>query len=160
MMYWEGLCREAEFHVRRLKSLSIIRTRVSLSDLHEKVRICREAADAAHDKFKKSADAMRRHDQRSSDISAEVDKLSSKIKSFWREIRDSMSCKVDLQAKQDVQARIIERERNRYQIFHRAKQDAEAALTRAVEELHVAETEHQTLVEVMSQLQDVQSRLL
>ncbi|KAL0911696.1 hypothetical protein M5K25_019854 [Dendrobium thyrsiflorum] len=160
MTYLEGLCREVEFYVRRLKSLSIIRTRVLLPDLREKVRIRREAADAAHDKFTKSADAMRRYNQRSASTSAEVDKLSSKIKNLWREIRDSMSCKVDLQAELEGQTRIIERERNRYQICHRALQDAEAALTQASEELHVAETEYQTLAEIMSQLQDLQSRLL
>ncbi|KAL0918563.1 hypothetical protein M5K25_010577 [Dendrobium thyrsiflorum] len=160
MTYLEGLCREAKFYVRRLKSLSIIRTKVSLPDLREKVRIRREAADAAHDKFTKSADSMRRYNQRSASTSAEVDKLSSKIKNLWREIRDSMSCKVDLQAELEGQTRIIERERNRYQICHRALQDAEAALTQASEELHVAETEYQTLAEVMSQLQDLQSRLL
>ncbi|KAH0449467.1 hypothetical protein IEQ34_020159 [Dendrobium chrysotoxum] len=159
MQYWETLCRETEFYIKRLQSLSIMRTRVSLIELQEKVDGCRAAANVARDEFDRSTEALRRHRESSSSMASEIEGLTSRVRDLWRDIKGVMSRKSDLQEGHDRRERLIRREEQRNQMLHQALQAAETALTRATEELHTAETEYQVLAEVSSQLGDLRARL-
>ncbi|KAL0905454.1 hypothetical protein M5K25_023876 [Dendrobium thyrsiflorum] len=155
MLYWETLCRKAEFHIRRLQPLSILRTRVSLPELQEKVVGHRAAVDVAHDQFNKSIEALKRHCQSSSSMAGEIERLTSRVKDLWRDIKQVMSQKSDLQEGHDRRDRLIKREQLRNEMLHQALLAAKTALTQAVKELHAVEVEYQTLVEIVSQLGDL-----
>ncbi|KAL0924898.1 hypothetical protein M5K25_005758 [Dendrobium thyrsiflorum] len=159
MHYWETLCRETEFHIRRLQSLSILRTRVLLPELQEKVDRCRAATTVARDEFDRSTEALRRHREGLSSMAGEIEGLASRVKDLWRDIKGVMSRKSDLQEGHGRRERLIRREQQRNQMLQQSLQAAETALTRALEELHTAETEYQVLAEVTSQLGDLRARL-
>lgn len=160
LRYWEALCREAEFFIRQMKSLSISRTRASLSELHERVKVRREATNLAHGEFEKSSEAMRRHQQRSVDVGSKIDGLTIKLKDLWREYMSLLSRRTNLQVVQDREARAMERERHRYHIRQCAITDADAALARAVNELQTAEVEYQMLATITTQLRDLENRFI
>ncbi|KAL0927759.1 hypothetical protein M5K25_001967 [Dendrobium thyrsiflorum] len=147
MQYWETLCREIEFHIRRLQSLSVLRTRVLLPELQEKVDRCRAATTVARDEFDRSTEALRRHREGLSSMANEIEGLTSRVKDLWRDIKGVMSCKSDLQEGHGRRERLIRREQQHNQMLQQSLQAAETALTRALEELHTAETEYQVLAE-------------
>ncbi|KAL0907675.1 hypothetical protein M5K25_022099 [Dendrobium thyrsiflorum] len=159
MQYWETLCREVEFHIRRLQSLSILRTRVSLPELQEKVDGCQAAVAVARDEFDRSTEALRRHQESSSSMASEIEGLASRVRDLWRDIKGVKSHKSDLQEGHNRRERLLQREQQRNQMLLQALQAAETTLSRAVEELHTAETEYQILAEVVSQLGDLRARL-
>ncbi|KAH0467644.1 hypothetical protein IEQ34_002677 [Dendrobium chrysotoxum] len=97
MPYWETLCRETEFYIRRLQSLSIMCTRVSLAELQGKVDGCRAAVNVARDEFDRSTEALRRQRESSSSMASEIEGLTSRVRDLWRDIKGVMSRKSDLQ---------------------------------------------------------------
>lgn len=145
--------------IRQMRSLSIARTRASLPELRERVKIRQDVTELAHGEFERSLEAMRRHQQRSIDIGSEIDSLTVRLKDLWREFTSLLSRRTDLQVVQDRQARAMETVQRRYQIKHRAIIDTNAALARAVKELQTVETEYQTLATINAQLRDLQSQL-
>ncbi|KAL0916932.1 hypothetical protein M5K25_014486 [Dendrobium thyrsiflorum] len=160
LLCWETLCREAEFHIRRLRSLFILRTIFTLPELQERITRRQAAADVAHEQFDRSTKALRRHRQSSSSMSSEIEGLSARLNDLWRDIKGVMSKLSDLLEKRDQCDRLIRREQQRYQTLHQEMVVADTALAQAVEELQTAEAEYRTQTEVAAQLRDLQARLL
>ncbi|KAL0921484.1 hypothetical protein M5K25_008561 [Dendrobium thyrsiflorum] len=86
LVFWESLCHALEYQIRRLRDLSVLRTRVTLPELEERVTRRREAADDTHDRFDSSAVALRRHRESSSRMDTEVSELTTRVRSLWRDI--------------------------------------------------------------------------
>ncbi|KAL0926165.1 hypothetical protein M5K25_004558 [Dendrobium thyrsiflorum] len=159
LVFWESLCRALEYQIRRLRDLSILQTRVILLELEERVTRRREAADDIHDKFDSSAVALRRHRESSSRMDTEVFELTTRVRSLWRDIKEVMSKKTDVEERCGRRDRLTSREEQRYLALQQEMVAADSSLTQAVEELQAAQLEFQTLDEVTGQLESLQARL-
>ncbi|KAL0924035.1 hypothetical protein M5K25_004837 [Dendrobium thyrsiflorum] len=159
LVFWESLCRALEYQIRRLRDLSVLRTRVTLPELEERVTRRREAADDTHDRFDSSAVALRRHRESSSRMETEVSELTTRVRSLWRDIKEVMSKKTDVEERRGRRDRLTSREEQRYLALQQEMVAADSSLTQAVEELQAAQLEFQTLDEVTVQLESLQARL-
>ncbi|PKU61113.1 hypothetical protein MA16_Dca028539 [Dendrobium catenatum] len=159
MEYWVNLCSEAEFYIWQLQSLSILRTRVPLPELQKKVDRRQAAVNLAQDEFDRSTEALRRHRESSSSMAGDIEGLTSRMMGLWKDIKEVMSRKTDLQEGHGRRERLIRREEQRNQMLCQTLQAAKTALTRATEELHTATTEYQILAEITSKLGDLRARL-
>ncbi|KAL0903857.1 hypothetical protein M5K25_025911 [Dendrobium thyrsiflorum] len=139
--------------------LSVLRTRVTLPELEERVTRRREAADDTHDRFDSSAVALRRHQESSSRMETEVSELTTRVRSLWRDIKEVMSKKTDVEERRGRRDRLTSREEQRYLALQQEMVVADSSLTQAVEELQAAQLEFQTLDEVTVQLESLQARL-
>ncbi|KAL0929033.1 hypothetical protein M5K25_000973 [Dendrobium thyrsiflorum] len=148
LVFWESLCRALEYQIRRLRDLSVLRTRVTLPELDERVTRRREAADDTHDRFDSSAVALRRHRESSSRIDTEVSELTTRVRSLWRDIKEVMSKKTDVEERRGRRDRLTSREEQRYLALQQEMVAADSSLTHAVEKLQAAQLEFQTLDEV------------
>ncbi|KAL0911146.1 hypothetical protein M5K25_019262 [Dendrobium thyrsiflorum] len=159
LVFWESLCRALEYQIRRLRDLSVLRTRVTLPELEERVTRRREVADDTHDRFDNSAVALRRHRESSSRMETEVSELTTRVRSLWRDIKEVMSKKTDVEERRGRRDRLTSREEQRYLALQQEMVAADSSLTQAVEELQAAQLEFQTLDEVTVQLESLQARL-
>ncbi|KAL0905891.1 hypothetical protein M5K25_024339 [Dendrobium thyrsiflorum] len=114
LVFWESLCRAVKYHIRRLRDLSVLRTRVTLPELEERVTRRREEADDTHDRFDSSAVALRRHRESSSRMDTEVSELTTRVRSLWRDIKEVMSKKIDVEERHGRRDRLTSREEQRY----------------------------------------------
>ncbi|KAL0909712.1 hypothetical protein M5K25_020603 [Dendrobium thyrsiflorum] len=114
LVFWELLCRALEYQIRRLRDLSVLRTRVTLPELEERVTRRREAADDTHDRFDSSAVALRRHRESSSRMETEVSELTTRVRSLWRDIKEVMSKKTDVEERRGRRDRLTSREEQHY----------------------------------------------
>ncbi|KAL0927904.1 hypothetical protein M5K25_002127 [Dendrobium thyrsiflorum] len=114
LVFWESLCRALEYQIRRLRDLSVLRTRVTLPELEERVPRRREAADDTHDRFDSSAVALRRHRESSSRMDTEVSELTTRVRSLWSDIKEVMSKKTDVEERRGRRDRLTSREEQRY----------------------------------------------
>ncbi|KAL0907455.1 hypothetical protein M5K25_021867 [Dendrobium thyrsiflorum] len=158
LVFWESLCRALEYQIRRLRDLSVLRTRVTLPELEERVTRRREAADDTHDRFDSSSVALRRHRESSSRMETEVSELTTRVRSLWRDIKEVMSKKTDVEERRGRRDRLTSREEQRYLALQQKMVAADSSLTQAVEELQAAQLEFQTLDEVTVQLESLQAR--
>ncbi|KAL0905755.1 hypothetical protein M5K25_024192 [Dendrobium thyrsiflorum] len=158
-VFWESLCRALEYQIRQLRDLSVLRTRVTLPELEERVTRRREAADDTHDMFDSSAVALRRHRESSSRMDTEVSELTTRVRSLWRDIKEVMSKKADVEERRGRRDRLTSREEQRYLALQQEMVAADSSLTQAVEELQTAQLEFQTLDEITGQLESLQARL-
>ncbi|KAL0924068.1 hypothetical protein M5K25_004873 [Dendrobium thyrsiflorum] len=110
LVFWESLCRAVEYHIRWLRDVSILRTRVTLPELEERVTRRREAADDTHDRFDSSAMALRRHRESSSRMDIEVSELTIHVRSLWRDIKEVMSKKTNTEERRGQRDRLTSRE--------------------------------------------------
>ncbi|KAL0929035.1 hypothetical protein M5K25_000975 [Dendrobium thyrsiflorum] len=159
LVFWESLCRALEYQIRRLRDLSVLRTRVTLPELEERVTRRREAADDTHDRFDSSAVALRRHRESTSRMDTEVSELTTRVRSLWRDIKEVMSKKTDVEERRGRRGRLTSREEQRYLALQQEMVAADSSLTQAVEELQTAQLEFQTLDEITVQLESLQARL-
>ncbi|KAL0922687.1 hypothetical protein M5K25_006694 [Dendrobium thyrsiflorum] len=159
LVFWESLCRALEYQIRRLRDLSVLRTRVTLPELEERVTRRREAADDTHDRFDSSAVALRRHRESTSRMDTEVSELTTRVRSLWRDIKEVMSKKTDVEERRGRRGRLTSREEQRYLALQQEMVAADSSLTQAVEELQTALLEFQTLDEITVQLESLQARL-
>ncbi|KAL0924114.1 hypothetical protein M5K25_004923 [Dendrobium thyrsiflorum] len=72
LVFWESLCRGVQYQIRRLRDFSVLRTRVTFTELKEIVTRRREAANNIHDRFDSSVEALRRHWKSSSRMDTQV----------------------------------------------------------------------------------------
>lgn len=159
LRFWEGLCREAELLVQQMKSLSVLRTRASLPRLREKIVTLQQIAAQARDEYQMSVEALRQQQDKSTTMTTEINNISKKMKSLLKEFTGLRSRKSRLQVEHGKRTQVIERGQHRHQIRHQAMLDAESALAQAVEELHTAEAEYESLAVIVSHLRDLQTRL-
>ncbi|KAL0911143.1 hypothetical protein M5K25_019259 [Dendrobium thyrsiflorum] len=159
LVFWESLCRALEYQIRRLRDLSVLRTRVTLPELEERVTRRREAADDTHDRFDSSAVALRRHRESSSRMETEVSELTTRVRSLCRDIKEVISKKTDVEERRGRRDRLTSREEQRYLALQQEMVAADSSLTQAVEELQTAQLEFQTLDEITVQLESLQARL-
>ncbi|KAL0921556.1 hypothetical protein M5K25_008639 [Dendrobium thyrsiflorum] len=159
LVFWESLCRALEYQIRRLRDLSVLRTRVTLPELEERVTRRREVADDTHDMFDSIAVALRRHRESSSRMETEVSELTTRVRSLWRDIKEVMSKKTDVEERRGRRDRLTSREEQRYLALQQEMVAADSSLTQAVEELQTAQLEFQTLDEITVQLESLQARL-
>ncbi|KAL0910374.1 hypothetical protein M5K25_021350 [Dendrobium thyrsiflorum] len=87
---------------------------VTLPELEERVTRRREAADDTHDRFDSSAVALRRHRESTSRMDTEVSELTTRVRSLWRDIKEVMSKKTDVEERRGRRGRLTSREEQRY----------------------------------------------